>query len=61
MTVEPLILPAKDKKQLSEFNHICLIAMATVTKVVVMTLYPSMSIQFNFSLKVKKLIFKIII
>ncbi|RWS27840.1 vacuolar protein sorting-associated protein 8-like isoform X2 [Leptotrombidium deliense] len=51
LAVEPLITPFMHKHKMSDLNKICVIALATVTKIVVISLLPIISVHFTFSLK----------
>lgn len=52
LALEPLILPTILREDMRNFGDMCLLALATVTKVIVVSLIPSMTLQFSYPLKV---------
>ncbi|CAG2183048.1 unnamed protein product, partial [Oppiella nova] len=54
LVIEPLIIPEHSKGgDIQNFSHICLLSMATVTKVIALTLRPAINVHFTQLLKAK--------
>jgi hypothetical protein len=52
LAVDPLLLPLNAKGEIVDFSNICLLSMATVTKVIAISLRPSINVHFTQLLKV---------
>ena len=52
LTIEPLLVTAPPNKEVVNFTNICLLSMATVTKVIALSVRPTIVVHFTQVLKV---------
>ena len=56
LTIEPLLVSTHPNKEVLNFTNICLLSMATVTKVIAISVRPTIVVHFTQVLKVRNLL-----